>query len=177
MHQVNSKTSPKNLPRLTTEIDSSSSSAIVGAAGFDGTNFWVLCFSVIFYCMTANPTAVNTGTRALEIVEKYQRVLDQHIDDLRHGRAEKTFEIQDLAELLHIHPTHLSNTLHQTLGQSPCDLYENRLLALAKELLEDTHKPVGDIARQLYYDPSNFTKFFKAYTGITPKQYRQNLQV
>jgi AraC-like DNA-binding protein len=119
--------------------------------------------------------ATPVSLRANEIVEKYQHVLDQHIDDLRHGRAEKTFEIQDLADLLHIHPTHLSNTLHQTLGQSPCDLYENKLLALSKELLSASNQSIGDIARQLHYDPSNFTKFFKAYTGITPKQYRQNL--
>jgi AraC family transcriptional regulator, regulatory protein of adaptative response / methylphosphotriester-DNA alkyltransferase methyltransferase len=123
--------------------------------------------------MIANPSLISI--RATEIVDKYQKLLDQHIDDLRHGRAERTLEINDFAEMLHIHPTHLSNTLHQTLGQSPCDLYENRLLSLAKELLSDLKMPVGDIARQLYYDPSNFTKFFKAYTGITPKQYRQSL--
>lgn len=117
----------------------------------------------------------SVSLRTTEIIEKYQRELDKHIDDLRHGRAEKTFEIQDLADLLHIHPTHLSNTLHQTLGQSPCNMYENKLLELSKELLANTHQSIGGIARQLYYDPSNFTKFFKAYTGITPKQYRQSL--
>lgn len=118
----------------------------------------------------------NRSLRASEIVDKYRHELDKHIDDLRHGRAEKAFEIQDLADLLHIHPTHLSNTLHQTVGESPCDLYESRLLALSKELLSNKRMPVGDIARQLHYDPSNFTKFFKAYTGITPKQYRKSLQ-
>jgi AraC-like DNA-binding protein len=117
----------------------------------------------------------TASIRAQEIVEKYQQVLQAHMEDLRSGRAEKTFEIQDIADMLHIHPTHLSNTLHQTLGQSPCDLYESQLLKLSKELLNDRSKSVGDIARQLYYDPSNFTKFFKAYTGITPKQYRQSL--
>jgi AraC-like DNA-binding protein len=143
---------------------------------YSETIFLITCCKVIFAYMIANHTIAATSLRANEIVKQYQQVLDQHIDDLRQGRAEKAFEIQDLADRLHIHPTHLSNTLHQTLGQSPCDLYENRLLALSKELLANTRKPVGDIARQLYYDPSNFTKFFKAYTGITPKQYRQGLQ-
>ena len=125
--------------------------------------------------MTKQIVPTSISLRAQEIVEKYQQVLQSHIEDLRSGRAEKTFEIQDIADLLHIHPTHLSNTLHETLGQSPCDLYENQLLKLAKDLLTDRSKSVGEIARQLYYDPSNFTKFFKAYTGITPKQYRQSL--
>jgi AraC family transcriptional regulator, regulatory protein of adaptative response / methylphosphotriester-DNA alkyltransferase methyltransferase len=76
------------------------------------------------------------------------------------GLAAKTFEINEFADLLHIHPTHLSNTLSQVLGQSPCDLYEQRLAKVAKELLRETNLPIGNIARQLFYDPSNFTKFF-----------------
>lgn len=133
-------------------------------------------------CIVSFPKMKESGAtphaswRAGEIVAKYQDVLSQHIEDLRAGRAEKTLEIQDIADLLHIHPTHLSNTLHQTLGLSPCDLYENKLVELSKELLATTNDPVGDIARMLFYDPSNFTKFFKAYAGVTPKQYRQGLK-
>jgi len=115
------------------------------------------------------------ASRPQAIVNEYLRVLDQHIVDLKTGKADKTYEINDFAEALHIHPTHLSNTLSQVLGQSPCDLYENRLVVLAKELLEDPTLAIGDIARQLYFDPSNFTKYFKLHTGLTPKQYRQQL--
>ena len=113
------------------------------------------------------------GSRPKEIADRYLTELEKHIDDLRFGRAERTLEVQDLAEKLHVHPTHLSNTLHQVLGHSPCYLYESRLLALAKDLLISTNKTVAQIAHQLYYDPSNFTKFFKNYTGITPKEFRK----
>jgi len=34
------------------------------------------------------------------------------------------------------------------------------LAKVAKELLRETNLPIGNIARQLFYDPSNFTKFF-----------------
>lgn len=112
--------------------------------------------------------------RQQEIVKDYLYQLDKHIDELKAGLAEKTFEIRDLADLLHIHPVHLSNTLHQTLGLSPCDLYEQRLVAISKELLLTSKKSIGEIAHQLYYDPSNFTKFFKKYEGITPRQFRQS---
>jgi AraC-like DNA-binding protein len=118
-------------------------------------------------------TAREVSLRQRQIVDQYQVQLDLHIEDLRMGRADKTFEVKDFADLLHIHPTHLSNTLHEVLTQSPCDLYENRLLSLAKELLLTTDKPIAEIARQLFYDPSNFTKFFKAYEGQTPRQFRQ----
>lgn len=118
-------------------------------------------------------TELSPSVRKKEIVRDYQVILDKHMDELRRGEAERTYEIRDFADFLHIHPTHLSNTLHEVLGQSPCDIYEHRLLALAKELLINTTKPIGDIAAQLCYDPSNFTKFFKMYTGTTPKQFRQ----
>ena len=119
----------------------------------------------------------NVSVRGNEISNRYVLELDKHMDDLRQGRAERTFEVQDLAEKLHVHPTHLSNTLHQVLGESPCGLYEGRLLELAKELLKTTDKPIAQIAHQLFYDPSNFTKFFKNYTGVTPKEFRKTLLV
>jgi AraC family transcriptional regulator, regulatory protein of adaptative response / methylphosphotriester-DNA alkyltransferase methyltransferase len=119
----------------------------------------------------------NKSLRAKEIVNQYLLELDKHIEDLRTAKAERTFQIKDLADLLHIHPTHLSNTINEVLGKSPCDLYESRLLNLSKELLSKSNKPISEIARQLYYDPSNFTKFFKNYTGITPKQFRTSLEL
>jgi AraC-like DNA-binding protein len=115
---------------------------------------------------------VTTSLRQKQIVDAYQKILNAHINELRQGTAERTLEIADFADQLNIHPTHLSNTLNLVLAQSPCDLYENSLLALAKELLADKTKSIKEIAMQLCYDPSNFTKFFKAYEGQTPKQYR-----
>lgn len=117
-------------------------------------------------------TIPKTSARQKEIVKDYLFQLDKHINDLRNGKAENTFEIKDFAGLLHIHPTHLSNTINEVLQQSPCDLYENKLVNLAKELLKDTNLPIAEIARQLFFDPSNFTKYFKRYAGTTPKQYR-----
>ncbi len=108
-------------------------------------------------------------------MKEYLHQLDVHINDLKNGDAEKTFEIKDFADLLHIHPTHLSNTINEVMERSPCDVYERRLVALAKEMLQSTSNSIADIARHLFYDPSNFTKFFKRFEGITPKQFRQSL--
>jgi YesN/AraC family two-component response regulator len=52
-------------------------------------------------------------------------------------------------------------------------LFEERLVKISKELLLTTTLPIGQIARQLTYDPSNFTKFFKHFTGVTPKKFRE----
>jgi AraC family transcriptional regulator of adaptative response / methylphosphotriester-DNA alkyltransferase methyltransferase len=119
--------------------------------------------------------SVIVSARQKEIVNNYIVQLDKHIADLKKGAADRTFEINEFADLLHIHPTHLSNTLSEVLGQSPCDLYEQSLIKVAKELLQETNLPIGNIARQLFYDPSNFTKFFKHFEGVTPKQFRESL--
>jgi AraC-like DNA-binding protein len=92
--------------------------------------------------------------------------------ELKVGTVDARFEIKDLARLLYIHPKHLSNTIQEVLGKSPCDLYEERLVSVAKELILSSNKPIAHIAQLLTFDPSNFTKFFKRFTGQTPKQFR-----
>jgi AraC family transcriptional regulator, regulatory protein of adaptative response / methylphosphotriester-DNA alkyltransferase methyltransferase len=113
------------------------------------------------------------SVRQKEIVANYLQQLDLHLSDLKVGLAEKTFEIKDLADLLFVSPKHLSNTIQEVLGKSPCDIYEERLMEISKELLLTTNKPISHIAQTLTFDPSNFTKFFKSYEGKTPKQFRE----
>jgi AraC family transcriptional regulator, regulatory protein of adaptative response / methylphosphotriester-DNA alkyltransferase methyltransferase len=111
--------------------------------------------------------------RQKEIVKEYVNELNKHIEDLKNGQADHSLEIKDFADLLHIHPRHLSNTIYEVLGQSPCSLYESRLMEISKDLLLNTNEPIADIARRLTFDPSNFTKFFKRFSGLTPKQFRE----
>lgn len=115
----------------------------------------------------------NISVRQKEIVANYLQQLDLHLTDLKEGKAEKTFEIKDLADLLFVSPKHLSNTIQEVLGKSPCDIYEERLIEISKELLLTTNKPISHIAQTLTFDPSNFTKFFKSFEGKTPKQFRE----
>lgn len=121
---------------------------------------------------TAIQDAPIISLRKKEIVTDYLARLDEHIQQLKEGRAERAMEIRDFASMLHVHPVHLSNTIKEVTGQSTCDLYEERLVRISKELLLTTTLPVAEIARQLTYDPSNFTKFFKQFTGTTPKKFR-----
>lgn len=112
------------------------------------------------------------SSRKKEITNDYITRLDEHIQELKEGKAERALEIRNFAAMLHVHPVHLSNTIKEVTGQSTCALYEERLVRISKELLLATNMPVAQIARQLTYDPSNFTKFFKHFTGITPKKFR-----
>lgn len=110
--------------------------------------------------------------RQREITSDYIQKLDNYIANLKAGRESRSLEIADFAEMMHMHPVHLSNTIKEVTGQSSCDLFEERLVKASKELLLEGKHSIGEIASRLTYDPSNFTKFFKRYVGITPKKYR-----
>jgi AraC family transcriptional regulator, regulatory protein of adaptative response / methylphosphotriester-DNA alkyltransferase methyltransferase len=112
------------------------------------------------------------SARKKQIVKQYLQLLDEHIHELKIGKTDEALEIRAFAAKLFVHPVHLSLTIKEVTGKSTCDLYEERLLNISKELLLQTNMPIGNIAIQLTYDPSNFTKFFKTYTGITPRQFR-----
>lgn len=114
--------------------------------------------------------------RRHEITADYYRAIDAHLDDILAGRATTMYEIRDLADLLCIHPTHLSNTIKLVTGHSPCHYFEDRLMQIAREQLAVSPRPIADIALGLTFDPSNFTKFFKRFEGCTPRQYRERIR-
>jgi YesN/AraC family two-component response regulator len=118
--------------------------------------------------------ASTVSFRQHELVNHYLRLLDEHLREVKEGKADRTLEIRDFAAKLHVHPVHLSNTIKEVTGRSTCDFYEEKLVAIAKELLLTTSLSIGQIAAQMTYDPSNFTKFFKQYTGLTPKGFRNS---
>jgi AraC-like DNA-binding protein len=112
--------------------------------------------------------------RKREIVQQYITELDKHIDLLKKGETDEVKEVREFAQILHLHPVHLSHTIKEVTGKSSCDLFEERLVNISKELLLTTNLSIAQIAARLTYDPSNFTKFFKQYTGTTPKKFRNS---
>ncbi|MGF7214353.1 AraC-like DNA-binding protein [Spirosoma lacussanchae] len=113
------------------------------------------------------------AARQHAITADFLMVIDRHLADLLAGRITEMNEIRDIADELHIHPTHLSNTIKLTTGQAPCYFFEEKIMTIARSMLTDPQQSVASIAETLTFDPSNFTKFFKRFQGVTPKQYRE----
>lgn len=111
--------------------------------------------------------------RQHEITADYLKAIEKHLDDLLQHRVLDMYEIRDFADEMHIHPTHLSNTIKLTTGQHPCFFFEQKIMEIAKAMLQENNTSVAEIAGKLTFDPSNFTKFFKRFEGVTPKQYRE----
>lgn len=116
--------------------------------------------------------SVLQHTRPEEITQSFLREVDKHLQDIVTGRASEMYEIETFADLLHVHPTHVSNTIKQYTGKSPCHFYQEKIIEVAKQLLRSTDRSIREIAFLMTYDPSNFSKIFKRFAGVTPKQYR-----
>lgn len=68
---------------------------------------------------------------------------------------------------------HLSETLKKKLGKSALHFIHDRILKEAKYLLIYTDKNISAISNDLnFQNISQFTRFFKKNTGISPNKYR-----
>ncbi|MDR3678490.1 MAG: helix-turn-helix transcriptional regulator [Flavipsychrobacter sp.] len=124
--------------------------------------------------MIAKVTDVDVSRNA-EILARFKEIVERHMDDFMAGRVDKMFELKEIADIICLHPSHLSKVIKLETGHHACYFYEQRILLEAKKLLADTALPIGAIARKLDYDVSNFTKFFKRFTSVTPSIYRKSL--
>lgn len=117
----------------------------------------------------------DTPRRSKEIIENYFQFLDRHIEDVVLGRVDEFMEINQIASELFISHKHLTDTVQKETGNHPCHFYDLKIIDEAKSMLSETDKSISEIARVLTYDPSNFSKFFKKFTGQTPGQFRKSI--
>ncbi|GAB3782769.1 hypothetical protein GCM10028818_39320 [Spirosoma horti] len=115
------------------------------------------------------------AARQHEITADFLRIIDRHLADIVDGRVLDMYEIRDIADEMNIHPTHLSNTIKLTTGKAPCFFFEEKIMVIARAMLQENQRSIASIATTLTFDPSNFTKFFKRFQGLTPKQYRESI--
>lgn len=114
--------------------------------------------------------------RSVEITAQYFSFLDHHINDVISGQSPAFMELNQIAARLAVSHKHLTDTIQKETGNHPCHFYDARIIDKAKELLVQPALSVTQVAHTLTYDPANFTKFFKKWTGETPGSFKKNNQ-
>lgn len=78
------------------------------------------------------------------------------------------------AEQANLSPGYFSTIIKHTSGKSPSEWIASITVTYAKILLEESDKPIKEIAQELNF-PEQFTfrKYFKIHTQISPKEYRR----
>lgn len=103
--------------------------------------------------------------RNQEIVKELIRVVIQNYKSERN--------ISFYAEKMHLSPQHLSTTIKKTTGKTLTDIISTFVIRDAQAKLRSTELTIQEIAYSLNFpDISFFGKYFKRYTGMSPKQYR-----
>ncbi|MHC4885505.1 MAG: helix-turn-helix transcriptional regulator [Planctomycetota bacterium] len=114
--------------------------------------------------------------------EAWDDLLPPHEDLLRlapvithmEGILDRSIELEELAGLLHLHPTYLSNLFCRTFGVPPLQYHIQLRLRRARELLLSTEFPIVEVAARVGYgDQFYFSRLFKRHVGIPPKRFRQ----
>ena len=105
-------------------------------------------------------------SRELNYVTEFQDLISSKVTEIQ--------SVKDYADILCLSPKYLSEVLKNTTGKTALQHIHEMLILEAKNQLSNTELTIGQIAYQLNFsDTSNFIKFFKKHTGITPKRFKK----
>jgi two-component system response regulator YesN len=91
---------------------------------------------------------------------------------------DKNLSLNYVSKRLFISPNYLSTLFKEEVGENFSDYLIDYRIKKAKALLKDVSIKIYEVADRVgYSDPHYFSKFFKANTGITPKEYRDKALV
>lgn len=86
--------------------------------------------------------------------------------------------IGPIAEEFYVSPEYLGKVYKRETGKSLKDSISEYRIQKAKELLLTPNVRIGEVAMQVGFDSfTYFSTMFKKYTGVTPNEYRKNLNV
>jgi AraC family transcriptional activator of pobA len=115
------------------------------------------------------PAPNNHYCRNHEIVRELLRMAIQHY------RTERN--VSFYADKLHLSPQHLSTTVKKVTGKTLTEIISTLVIHDAQAKLRSSELTIQEIAYSLNFpDISFFGKYFKRYTGMSPKQYRKNAE-
>lgn len=112
---------------------------------------------------------IRSTSRAEEISKDFIELVKQHCITERN--------LGFYADKLCISIKHLSAMLNACTGMAPSKWIEDYTILKAKQLLSTTDHPVVLISEMMdFKSPSDFGKYFKKHTGITPLSFRTSQQ-
>jgi AraC-like DNA-binding protein len=111
---------------------------------------------------------IHTSTPCEYIATKFEKKI---IEDGNH-----ISKITNYASELNVSTNYLSECVKKSTGITAIEILKQHKLVVAKTLLLSKEMSIAEISFEMNFsEPTNFTKFFKQMTGITPNQFRKGL--
>jgi two-component system response regulator YesN len=106
--------------------------------------------------------------RAQSTINKVLKYINDNISE--------DLSLVKLADLVYFNPSYLSRLFKSVVGENLSDYIYEVKIRKSKELLENTQLKIHEIAASMgYYSTTNFIRFFKKLTNITPQDYRDSI--
>lgn len=100
---------------------------------------------------------------------QFKILVDQHFKE--------KVQVSDYAEMLHVTPGHLNDTVKHTIGRSAKQIIDAKRIMEAKRLLFWQRLSVKQIAGELNFDDdAYFSRFFKKHTGLSPAVFQKTIR-
>ena len=98
----------------------------------------------------------------------------EHAVDYIAANFDKRLKINELADRIGVNRSYLTSSFKKSLGCSPQEYLMNLRIEKAKTLLKNGDIQVSEVAVRVGYgDPLAFSKVFKARTGRSPREYKE----
>ena len=125
------------------------------------------------FWQTYNPLQDDNSS---QITLTFKRNLEQHYRDLRAGKVDTQYRVQDYARSQHLHPSYFSTVIKTRTGKSVNNWIAEKIIAEAQAFLSRSPISIQEVATQLgFKEPGHFSRFFKKHTGMSPSTFRDTL--
>jgi len=112
------------------------------------------------------PRKIDKKNRKDVIYDQFMRMLSENYRNER--------SVNYYAKKLYLTPKHLSSVVKEISGKTAGEWIDNFVIFEAKSLLRSSQKNIQEIADELNFaNQSFFGKYFKHYTGMSPKEFRK----
>ncbi|MFB4162503.1 response regulator [Alteribacillus sp. JSM 102045] len=104
--------------------------------------------------------------QSLDKIERAKKYIDEHVNE--------AISLEEIAEYTDLSPAYFSNLFKETLGENFIDYVTKRRIEKATAMMKEQAYTLKEISFTVgYKDPNYFSRVFKKYYGLSPKQYQK----
>lgn len=130
----------------------------------------------IFTMLNKELNTQSIAFKSQSVKNNYKKIMlcKNYIDNNLYG----SFSLDTLADMCGLSRTFFCRIFGEIIGQPPFEYIINQKLSIAKMLLSTTNMSIKEISSSCgFSDVTYFYRLFRRHFNMTPKSYRENLQL